>query len=824
MARGKRWAARLIGGAVGAYINRVGRCRGGSTIETEGFVRLNRWLLGPLGLAALAVAEEPALAQAGSLVGRVRDDEGSAVYGATVVAARPGAAERVAATDRLGFFRLDGLPDGSWTLIVSGLGYEAAERSVTLSPGETLEVEIELQRRAIRVEGISVQATRSRDRIRFEQVGGATIREMELVDLKRVPGVAETDPLRAVEVLPGVVSTSDFSAAFHVRGGSADQNLILLDGVPVFSPFHLGGFFSVFNADMLARAELQSGGFPAEHGGRVSSVLLVESDAGDGSFGVDAGISLLATRVAVKGGIPRGLAANLRQSNVHWRVSARRSYFDWLLAPAFDFPYHLQDFQGILETWTRAGDRIQLTAYTGDDILDLTRLDPEDFPLRIDWSWGNDVLGARWTRPGAGGGSWDARASWSRYGTGLTFPDFGDTDFRSEIRQAQARLDRELRPSPFWRVRVGGSVESMRYDNLFLSGGTEFARGLGTGVLVAGWAQASWSRPKAWLAEAGLRLDGWRPHPGSPVWEPAPRVALKRFFADGDGAVKLAVGRYSQYVHSIRDEELPIGLDVWVLTGERAPAVVSDQLQVGVEGYPTEDWYASVEAYARSFDGVLTLNPGENPNDDLDDFLVGSGSSWGVDLMLRREGGRVNGWLALSFLRARRTFPDALSPIQPSPDLEYAPIFDRRVDADLVLRYPLPWGWQGGLRWNVGTGTPFTRALGSYATYSPRFVDAGGRLEWAGASDQTDDLGGYAVYLEPRNSSRYPVYHRLDVSARKTFRKSWGTLEPYVDLINLYNRRNVLFYFYQYDESPPSRAGISMFPIVPTVGLEVHFR
>lgn len=773
-------------------------------------------------LAALALAA-PASAQTGSVQGRVRDDEGSAVYGATVRVARQGMGERATSTDRLGFFRVDDLAPGTYTLRVSGLGYGEAEQTVAVTAGEAAEVELAIARRAIEVEGVSVEAERSRERTRFEEVGGVTVRELDLVDLKAVPGVAEADPLRAVEVLPGVVSTSDFSAAFHVRGGSADQNLILLDGVPVFSPFHLGGFFSVFNADMLDRAELQSGGFPAEHGGRVSSVLLIESDAGDGRFGVDAGVSLLASRVAVRGGIPSGLADRLGHANVHWRVSARRSYFDWLLKPAFEFPYHLQDFQGVLEGWTKSGDRLRITAYTGDDVLDLTRLDPEDFPLRIDWSWGNDLLGVRWTRPRPGGGSWDARVNWSRYGTGLTFPDFGDTDFRSHVRQAQARLDHEMRPTPSWRVRAGVSGEELRYHNRFATGGTEFGSGTGAGGLLGAYAQATWSRPRSWLVEAGARVDRWSPDPGEPAVEIAPRLAVKRFFAGGDGALKLAAGRYTQYVHSLRDEELPIGLDVWVLSGERAPVVVSDQLQFGVEGYRGDDWFVSLEAYVRSFDGVVTFNPGDDPNDDLDDILSGTGTSWGADLMIRKAGGDVNGWLALSFLKARRTFPDALSPLVPAPDLEYSPIFDRRVDADLVLRFPLPWQWQGGLRWNVGTGTPYTRALGSFAHYSPRFVDDEGRLEWAGASDQTDDLGGWAVYLEPRNASRYPVYHRLDLSARRTFRKSWGTLEPYVDLLNLYNRRNVLFYFYQYEESPPVRSGISMFPLLPTVGLEVRF-
>lgn len=779
----------------------------------------SRWAL---ALLLLLAGAGHASAQAGRIEGRVRDDEGSAVFGATVVLTQAGTLLRGVDTDRLGWFRIDEVPVGAYTLRVSGVGYAETTSSVGVGPDQTVEVELTLARQAVELEGITVGAERSRERVRFEEIGGATVRELDLEELKRVPGVAEADPLRAVEVLPGVVSTSDFSASFHVRGGAQDQNLILLDGVPIFSPFHLGGFFSVFNADMLDRAELQSGGFAAEHGGRVSSVLDIETDAGDGDFAVDAGISLLASRVAVSGGAPRGLAEALGHANVHWRLSARRSYFDWLLKPAFDFPYHLQDFQGVVEGWTTSGDRLRITAYTGDDVLDLTRFDAEDFPLRINWDWGNDLVGARWTHPRRGG-SLDARVSWSRFGTGLTFPDFGDTDFASRISQAQARLDLDQRLSSRLRAKVGLSAERMRYHNRAVTGGTEFASGDGTGTLLGGYAQASWFQARRWLVEAGVRLDGWSPDPGEGTIDVTPRIAVKRFFAGGDGAVKLAAGRYTQYVQSLRDEELPLGLDIWVLAGSRAPHVVSDQLQVGIEGYPREDLFASLEGYVRTFDGVVTVNTGDDPNDDLDDILAGRGRSWGADLLVRKEGGSVNGWIALSFLKAERTFPDLLSPERPAPEVTWPPIFDRRIDLDLVLRYPLPWGWEGGLRWNVGTGTPYTRALGAYAAYGPNFAQWGGYLDWAGASDDSDTFGGYAVYLEDHNASRYPTYHRLDVSARKTFTKSWGTLVPYVDVLNTYNRKNVLFYFYQYSEQPPVRAGVSMFPLLPTFGLEVHF-
>jgi hypothetical protein len=243
---------------------------------------------------------------------------------------------------------------------------------------------------------------------------------------------------------------------------------------------------------------------------------------------------------------------------------------------------------------------------------------------------------------------------------------------------------------------------------------------------------------------------------------------------------------------------------------------------VGVEGFRDLDWYWSVEAYVRSFDGVVTFNPAEDPNDELDDVLAGDGRSYGVDFLVRKDTGPVTGWTAASVLWAERSFPDPLSPFEPRPSISYAPVFDRRLDLDIVLRYPALWGWEGGLRWNFGTGIPYTRAIGSYAYYAPRFVE-GGRLQWSGAEGGSEVAREYGVVLEPRNDSRFPMYHRLDLSLRKTFTKGWGTLTPYVNVLNVYNRRNPLFFFFEYDEVPAVRSGVSMFPVLPTFGLEVTF-
>ncbi len=772
------------------------------------------------GLALILAWLSPAVVtgQDGEVRGRVRDDEGAAVAAGVVQVLTAGGEVplRYAETGELGTYVVRGLPAGTFDVRALALGFTEEIRTVTLTAGQVLELDFVLDRAALAIEGVAVEAEQSRSRARFEETAGLTSIEIDPGELKLIPGLAESDPIRAVEVLPGVISTSDFQSAFNVRGGSADQNLILLDGVTIYNPFHLGGLFSVFNADMVARTELQSGGFPAQYGGRVSSVLKVDTDPGDGHFGVDAGISAIAARAAVSGGLPRGLLNGLGLSAGRWRLSGRRSYFDVVLKPLFEMPYHLTDLQGVFEGWTEGGHRWSFTGYTGDDVLNLTTLDEEDFPLRVFWRWGNDALGGRWNRPLGPATMLEVRAGFSRFDTELSFPDFSDALFRSQIDQLSASVGIETRPGPRWTVRTGADVESTGYDNLAMSGGTEFVQGLGSGVRIGTYIQGDLRPNRRWLLELGLRGDGWLPSPGEATVVAEPRIGLKHFLAGGDAAVKLAVGRYAQFLHSVRNEELPLGLDVWVLAGERAPPVVSNQVQVGIELYPRSGWFASLEGYYRSFDGVITTNFADDPNTNADDFLEGQGFSYGIDAMLRREVGGITGWIAASWLKAERTFPDFRSGLAAPPDVAYPPIFDRRLDVDIVLKTDMPWGVNAGIRWNLGTGVPFTRPVGSYSYLSPRLT-SGGRLTPEAAA------GDRAIVLGPRNGERYPTYHRLDISFRKTFTPSWGVITPYLDILNLYDRRNVLFYFFQYEEVPPTRAGVSNFPFFPTIGVEISF-
>jgi len=695
-----------------------------------------------------------------------------------------------------------------------------------VAPDADLGVEVTLTAQAVAVEGVVVEGGPSRRRAWFESSAGVTIQELSRPELKLVPAVAEADPLKSVEVLPGVTRVSDFTASFNVRGGSADQNLILLDGVPIFNPFHGMGTFSVFNPDALKWAELQSGGFPARYGGRVSSVLLLESDMGDGEWDVDASVSLISSRATAKGSVPGSVSDALGLVSARWQFAARRSYLDLLTRPFLEapFPYRFHSAQTAFEGWTRHGDRVRMTAFTGRDAINLRHAeiltgdgDADDWKAIPDrqWRWGNDAFGTSWTRPRHDGGAWDVYGSVSRFKADLEISPHGDVGLGTGIAQWQLGADLERRPAADTRWTSGLAAYRMDYDNDIYGGAPDYAYpiGIGDGWGSAAYTQMHWRPTSSWLVEGGLRLDHWSPgdHPATITL--SPRFAVKRFLQEGTYALKAAAGRYTQFVHSLRDEEAPIGLDWWMLAGSRAPVLVSDQVQGGIEAFWGSDaWFASLEGYYRTYDGVVTQNWADDASDGADDLLSGNGQSYGADLMVRKGHGKTTGWISVSLLKAIRTFPDADSGRDPAPLIEYAPIFDRRLEMDLMLRRALPGNSEAGLRWNFGTGRPYTPAVALYAIYDHQMID---RL--------FDPTYARAVLFGARNGARYPAYHRLDVSLRKTWEKRWGTVTPFLNVTNVYNRKNVHYYEYNFRAIPPVRTGFSMIPILPTFGVEVSF-
>ncbi|HET6764627.1 MAG TPA: TonB-dependent receptor, partial [Longimicrobiaceae bacterium] len=687
-----------------------------------------------LGIALACVPAVVGAQATASVAGTVTGATGEPVPGAGVSAEPAGGrVARRASTDSAGAYLLRALAPGRYVVRASRIGFAPVQREVVLAAGQQARVDLRLADSSFVIEAVEVRADRGRERERnrFQTEAGVTTRIIGGTELKLLPGLGEPDVLRAVELLPGVVSTSDFSSAYNVHGGSADENLILLDGFPIFNPFHLGGLFSVFNSDLVSQAELLSGGFGAEYGGRVSSVLNVETKptAEPGLHG-EAGVSVLASRLALHSQLPAGVSRALGGDNGSWFASARRSYFDVLLKPVTAFPYHLTDLQGGMTIGTRGGGRVRVTGYTGRDALDLSDFQPDEGKsvLRVRWDWGNDVAGIAWNQPV--GSRWvaDTRLGWSRYAEELGFTDFGDTRFASSIRQLTARGDVGGQLSPTLTLRTGLEASRTSYDNDAVSGGTTFFGSRNAGTLASAYGQVRW-HPGRWIVEPGLRADSWRARDGTRSVL-SPRVAVKRFLgAEREAAIKLSAGRYAQFVHSLRDEQLPISNDTWVTAGRDVPPTISDQAHLGAEKYWAQRWYASAEGYYHRFRGVTDFNEADDPNTSADDVLAGTGRSYGLDLMVRRSAGRVTGWTTVSLLRARRTFPDpGAQGIEGVPQtVTFAPVYDRRVSVNVVLESHLGHGIDAGARWNFGSGTPYSRPVGDVVVWETNLFGGGYR-------------------------------------------------------------------------------------------------
>lgn len=793
-----------------------------------GYVELGTQVI----VVPLAPPEAPRLD--GTIRGRIRTEVAFPVEDATAILRPAGDSTRtrVALTDRLGYFAFRGLAAGNYVLTVGRIGYAGHDEAVTVTPGSVVDVGVALAERAVPLEGIQVDGLGERNRVRFQESAAGMPMEMDRARVRSMAGAVEADPVRTVDAVPGVTRVSEIGASFNVRGGSADQNLVLLDGVPIFNPFHMLGVFSVFNADMVKRTELHSGGFPAEYGGRASSVLLIESDLGDGEFGVDAGLSLLTSRLAVSGGLPEEIRDGFGLASARWRLSGRRSYADIVANPFLraDFPYHLQDRQFGFEAWSRGGSRLRVTYYSGTDAFNLTnfeRLDRSngaDEDLHPDqdvtWHWGNRAFGFSWTRPYSGGGSFDIHGSYSRFEGDFNMSEFGSPVLETAIRRYSLGADMERRPASSLRWKSGLALEYLDYAD-FSRGALESlvrndeSRGLG----VSAFSQFKWTPGRRWLVEGGIRGDAWKNDYGysldrDRVWGSiSPRIAAKRFLGAGRWAVRLAAGRYVQHLQSVRDESLPIALDSWVLPGEGVSPMVSFQYQGGVEGFfgTGDRWFASAVAFHRSYAGLARRNWADNPHGGYDDYLSGTGRSHGAEFLLRRHKGATTGWVSVSLLKATRRFPGIGTGLDPAPVIEYPPAFDRRLQLDLVVQRRLPWSVEGGLRWNLGTGLPYTRNV-RYHVNPRRIIDLR-----PGGSEQV-------VWLGPKNGERLPAHHRLDISLRKVIRKRWGLMTPYLSIINVYNRKNVVLYEYDYDYlGRPSRRGWSLVPILPTFGVEVSF-
>ncbi len=702
-----------------------------------------------------------------------------------------------------GRFVLARVPAGSAAIIVGRIGYRTDTLLVTVRRGDTTTLTATLQPSTAQLQTVQVAAAAT-EREQFRLSAGPGVVSVRGETLKRVPVIGEPDVLRVVQLLPGVVATNDFTAGYNVRGGESDQNLVLLDGFPIYNPFHLGGLFGTFIDETVGEFELIPGGFPARYGSRLSSVLSVvpKEEARSGVHGA-ASVSLLASTLSL-GGTVRGATS--------WNVAARRTYADRFVALLSEqqLPYYFTDMQAHLRHRLRNGGVLSVTAYGGQDVLDASLASFGDSTqagggnLRFDW--GNSLLGVAYTQPL--GARWGGDST--RVMQRLSFTGFGT---KLDLGSGALRFVNRLRDSRAWGElsRWRGAHETLlgyefsalrtRYD-VQAQASADPILAVGQQPTAAAVYLDHTVRGQRLLVRAGLRGEtvtgtGWSGL--------SPRLSLK-WFATPSLAITVAGGSTTQWTPALRNEQAPIRIfDFWLTADRNTPVARAWQSSVGGEQWFGRSRFVRLEGWVKRYSNLPSSNLFNDPEVQGDEFIVTSGQSHGVDLLVRQlESERVSGWIAYSYARSWRNGATA----------RFAPVQDRRHNLNVVTSYRPGGKWSYGARLGLGTGTPFTDVVGQLVRR---------RYDPLTNSFSTDNLD---VSREPiggvRNGARFPLFQRVDLSATRTRpgRRTWA---PYVSIVNAYNARNVFTYFFDYGDNPPTRTAISQFPFIPTLGVTVSW-
>jgi carboxypeptidase family protein/TonB-dependent receptor-like protein len=718
----------------------------------------------------------------------------------------------VAAAD--GHYRIEQVPAGTTTLSVRLLGYRATERTVRVRAGDTVRVDFTLRSEAQVLSTVRTSAIPTDVETFVTKPNVATV-TLGADAIAGVPSLGEPDIVRTVQLLPGVVARNDFNTGLTVRGGEADQNLILMDGFPIYNPFHLGGLFSTFMDATVGGIELITGAFPSRYGGRLSSVLDVRSMT-DTRPGVHATADLSAIAATAR------LAGAFAKGRGTWSLAARRTYADAVVTAFSDnvLPYHFQDFHAHA-TYALPGNwRLSVTGYGGQDVLDANfaalSTNADSIPSRAGeggWrvDWGNHVFGASLSKeiaPNArpfgvrlaGGATVEQRVSTSNFSTRLNVADgaFGQRDEVEDFRVAGSIRARGLRHDPSVGYEI--ATHRVRYASDAAQTGTtdfDFTQRPTAGAV---WVEDLWRLSSRFLVEGGVRAEALTGRDWAAV---SPRLSLK-YLATPNLAFTAGMGRATQWMNSLAGDGPLRYFEVWIASDSFTPVATAWHWLAGAERR-IPDGSMRVEGFVKRYDRVMEANWSEDPAVRGDELFVDKGLSYGVDFIARRQPKTgVGGWISYTYGVASRT----------RDGVTWAPGHDRRHDLNVVAMWRVS-AYRLGARFGYATGTPYTRIVGQIArrVYDPS------RDRW-GTGDvpiNIEPLGG------PLNGERFPASHRLDLDVSREFRVGSGTVAPYLSVVNAYNAKNIFIYRYDYSTDEPTRKAYSQFPIVPSLGVRVAF-
>ncbi len=723
-------------------------------------------------------------------------ESGEALIGANVMLKNT---SRGASTDKDGYFVIHSMPENDYTIEVSYLGYTPVSKKISIGTESLNAITIELDPTPIELTAVEVSAQRieRRENIQLSRTS------LDVRQLKSIPQVAEADLFRTLQSLPGVLTPSEFSTGLVIRGGNTDQNLILLDGITVYNPSHVGGLFSNFILDVVKEADLIKGGFNAEYGGRLSAVLNVRSREGNRKhFSGKSTVSLLSATSTLEGPIGRGA----------WLISGRRTYFDQVFkGTELYFPYYFYDVQGHVFQDITEKDRLSLSWYSGRDDLSWG-----EFGLEA-W-WGNNTVSLNYRKlinPTLVSTFLLAKSRFD-----IFFGLGGESGINEEdyIDDMTFRSDWTWFSSDVTEWKFGGEYKDLRfvYQATYLDT-TLYNMGQSP-VEVGGYLKMKhWFSP-LFMMEPGLRLNYYSNHPTKWYWEP--RLGLKYLLTESR-YINLSIGVYNQFMETIQDDFNPNILDAWFAVDPSVDPASAVQYVLGIEEYFGTQYKVQVETYYKTMENMLTFidnraSVDETVSDEsLSDLVkAGDGYAYGAELFLQKEYGQFNGWIAYSYSISRKLFEGN----------EYYTNWDRRHALNIILNYEWNRKWNVNMKWSLQSGQPYTPILGFFTETMPG-----------------EPVSKYRTIPGGRNSARYPYYHRLDIGATRRFQLRGIKGEFSIQVVNAYWKENVFRYVYQFgstsngldddkdgiideeDEGIPKKNEIFGLPIIPSIGVSIEF-
>ncbi|MEQ1747655.1 MAG: TonB-dependent receptor [Saprospiraceae bacterium] len=780
-----------------------------SNLLKKGIISMKKILTGLLAIASLATLKSQNL----TISGYVRDAQsGEELLFATVAA--PTASVGIS-TNEYGFFSLS-LPQGKHRIVCSYVGYQILEQEIDLQ--KNLRLDLSLQAAALLKE-VVVSASNADHQLRSAEMGAATL---DIQDTKLLPVLfGEQDILKTIQLLPGVSPNSEGNAGFFVRGGDADQNLVLLDEAPVYNASHLLGFFSVFNSDALKDVKLYKGAMPAQYGGRASSVLDIRMKNGNNkSWGGSGGIGLIASRFTLEG--------PLQQDKGSIILSGRRTYADLLLkafTSSFDeTDLYFYDFNVKANYAFGEKDRLFLSGYFGRDVFGLGN--------GVGLDWGNTTATLRWNHIFSDKLFANTSFIYSDFDYGFGVDNAGTAiSLQAGIYDYNLKQDFNWYPNAANSLQFGWNAIYHRFKpGKFVSedpNGTSNTevdlasqQALETGL----YADNEQSIGERLTVQYGLRLSAFsnvgpyeektyneadevigRVQHGSGAFfntylRLEPRLSTSYLLNDVS-SVKLSYARSNQYLHQLSNSTSGTPTDLWLPSTPLIKPETSDQFAIGYfRNFADNAFEFSTELYYKNLSGLVEYEDGARTflNPDLDAELVfGRGRAYGAEFFLKKNTGKLTGWVSYTLSKSERQF-DAIN-----SGAWFSARQDRTHDISVVATYRLSPRWTLSAAWVYYTGDAVTFPAGKYE------VD-----------------GSIVNLFTDRNADRMPDYHRLDLGATLKLkeRDNWKS-ELSFSIYNAYNRKNAYSIdFREADGGSSEAVKTSLFGIVPAVTWNFSFK